>query len=104
VKRPWLLCVNNSEAEISPYEAVRFAWKVSRQRAEQAEVILTHRNGVIMGAFVALQWLEVFVHLRWWKTSPGKPGWRRTCQPNARMHFDVSRKDLITESNGYLVA
>jgi len=48
-----LLCVNNSAAETSPYEAARFAWKVSRRRAEQAEVILAHRNGIIIGAFVA---------------------------------------------------
>jgi uncharacterized protein len=43
---------------LSPYEAARFAWRVSRWRVEQAEVILAHRNGIIIGAFIAQAWLE----------------------------------------------
>jgi uncharacterized protein len=53
-----LLCVNNSAAETTPYEAARFAWRVDRSRVEQAEVILAHQNGIIIGAFVAYAWLE----------------------------------------------
>jgi uncharacterized protein len=53
-----LLCVKNTASETSPYEAARFAWKVSRRRVEQAEVILAHQNGIIIGAFVAYAWLE----------------------------------------------
>jgi uncharacterized protein len=53
-----LLCVKNTASEMLPYEAARFAWKVRRWRVEQAEVILAHQNGIIIGAFVADQWLE----------------------------------------------
>ena len=53
-----LLCVNNSAAETTPYEAARFAWRVDRRRAEQAEVILAHQHGIIIGAFIAYAWLE----------------------------------------------
>ncbi len=40
------------------YEATRFAWKVSKSRAEGAEVILTTYQGEIRAAFIADKWLE----------------------------------------------
>lgn len=40
------------------YEATRFAWKVSKSKAEKAEVILTTYQGEIRAAFVADEWLE----------------------------------------------
>ncbi len=42
----------------SLYEATRYAWKVSKSRAEKAEVILATYQGIIKGAFVADKWLE----------------------------------------------
>jgi hypothetical protein len=53
-----LISVNKSAAEGSLYEATRYAWKISKPKAEQAEVILATVQGVILGAFVAEQWLE----------------------------------------------
>lgn len=40
------------------YEATRFAWKVSKSKAERAEVILTTYQGEIRAAFVAVEWLQ----------------------------------------------
>jgi hypothetical protein len=53
-----LINVNRTAAESSLYEATRYAWKVSRAKARQAEVILATVQGVIVGAFVADDWLE----------------------------------------------
>jgi hypothetical protein len=38
-------------------DAVRFAWKVDRNKASSAEYILAVRRGLIIGAFVADEWL-----------------------------------------------
>jgi hypothetical protein len=53
-----LITVNRTASETSLYEATRYAWKISRKRAEQAEVVLPVVRGVIVGAFVADRWLE----------------------------------------------
>ena len=53
-----LISVNRSAADASLYEATRYAWKVSLSKAKQAKVILSTRQGLIVGAFVASQWLE----------------------------------------------
>lgn len=53
-----LISVNRSAAETSLYEATRYAWKISRAKARQAEVILATVQGLIVGAFVADEWLD----------------------------------------------
>ncbi len=53
-----LISVNRSAAETSLYEATRYAWKISKSKAMQAEVILSTLQGLIVGAFVADAWLE----------------------------------------------
>lgn len=53
-----LISVNRSVAETSLYEATRYAWKISRSKAKQADVILAAVQGLIVGAFVAHDWLE----------------------------------------------
>jgi uncharacterized protein len=52
-----LISVNRSAAETSLYEATRYAWKISRAKAMQANVILATQRGMIVGAFVADDWL-----------------------------------------------
>lgn len=52
-----LISVNRSAAETSLYEATRYAWKISRPKAKQAEVILSTLQGLIVGAFVSDDWL-----------------------------------------------
>ncbi|MFV2044532.1 MAG: hypothetical protein ACC700_15025 [Anaerolineales bacterium] len=53
-----LITVNRSSLDRSLYEATRYAWKLSKSRAKQAEVILPTIRGLIVGAFVADEWLE----------------------------------------------
>ena len=53
-----LISVNRSAAERSLYDATRYAWKISRTKAKQAEVILATMQGLIVGAFIAHEWLE----------------------------------------------
>ena len=53
-----LISVNRSAANKSLDEAVRFAWKINRSKAEKAEVILATVQGLIKGAFVADEWME----------------------------------------------
>lgn len=52
-----LINVNKTATETSLYEATRYAWGVNKSRAEQAEVILANKQGLIVGAFVADEWL-----------------------------------------------
>lgn len=52
-----LINVNRESVERSPYEAVRYAWKINANKASQANVILATVRGMIVGAFIADQWL-----------------------------------------------
>lgn len=56
--RAILISVNRTAAETSLYEATRYAWKIARPKALKAEVILATVQGLIVGAFVADDWLE----------------------------------------------
>lgn len=53
-----LISVNRTATETSLYEATRYAWKINKSKAKQAEVILATLQGLIVGAFVADDWLE----------------------------------------------
>lgn len=55
--RAIVINVNRSATEASLYDATRYAWKVSFQKASRAEVVLSVRFGIIVGAFVADSWL-----------------------------------------------
>jgi hypothetical protein len=52
-----LISVNRSAFERSLYDATRYAWKISRSKAKAADVILATAQGLIVGAFVADEWL-----------------------------------------------
>ena len=57
--RALLISVNRSATEASSlYEATRYAWKLNKSKAKQAEVVLATRQGEIVGAFIARRWLE----------------------------------------------
>ncbi|MBX3302599.1 MAG: hypothetical protein KF693_10325 [Nitrospira sp.] len=53
-----LISVNRTAAERSLYDATRYAWKINIEKAQEAEVILATMQGLIIGAFVADEWLE----------------------------------------------
>lgn len=56
--RALLIGVSWSTSERSLYDATRYAWKISRAKARQAEVILATNKGLIVGAFIADEWLD----------------------------------------------
>ncbi len=53
-----LISVNKSAEQVSWYEATHYAWKVSKSKAKQAEIILATVQGLIKDAFIADEWLE----------------------------------------------
>ncbi|MCC6728742.1 MAG: hypothetical protein IT208_05325 [Chthonomonadales bacterium] len=56
--RALLINVSRSAVERSLYEATRYAWKIDKRKAKQTEVILPTMQGLIVGAFIAHDWLE----------------------------------------------
>jgi hypothetical protein len=52
-----LINISKSVEDNDLYEAIRFAWKLSIDRAEQAEIILGVSKGIIRCAFVSKEWL-----------------------------------------------
>lgn len=54
--RALLISVNRSATETSLYEATRYAWKIGN-KAVDAEVVLSTRQGLIVAAFVVDDWL-----------------------------------------------
>ncbi len=53
-----LINVNRSATQTSLYEATRRAWKLSKSKAKESEYVLATLNGLIVGAFVANEWLD----------------------------------------------
>lgn len=53
-----LISVNRSALDSSLYEATRYAWRLSKKKASEAEIILATVQGLIVGAFIAEKWLE----------------------------------------------
>lgn len=49
--------VNRTASELSLYEAVRYAWKIDPKKAERCDYVLAVQRGLIIGAYVAEQWL-----------------------------------------------
>lgn len=56
--RALLISVNRSAAGRSLYDATRYAWKISKAKAKKADVILATMQGLIVGAFIADEWLD----------------------------------------------
>jgi hypothetical protein len=54
-----LISINRSIEETTIYEATRLAWKLNPKKANQADVVLSTRQGLIVGAFKADKWLPV---------------------------------------------
>ncbi len=78
-----LISVNRSAAETSLYEATRYAWKISRRKAMQAEVILATLRGLIVDAFVADDWLPATAaNFPGHEDAPGRLCIRRTGGPS----------------------
>jgi uncharacterized protein len=54
-----LISINRSFTEYDDiYNAVRFAWRMSLSKAQQADYVLAISQGIVRGVFQAEQWLE----------------------------------------------
>lgn len=88
-----LISVNRSAADASLYEATRYAWKISSPKARLAEVILPTRQGLIVGAFIATQWLEATVeNFPGREPAVGRFGFVGTEAPNAIKGLYVGKR------------
>lgn len=65
-----MISVNRSSKDVDLYDAVRFSWRVSLERASKAEVILATVKGIVRGVYVADEWLKStrdnFPEMRQW--------------------------------------
>lgn len=88
-----LISVNRSAADTSLYEATRYAWKINMPKAKLAEVILPTRQGVIVGAFVATDWLEATSeHFPGREPVPGRFGFVGVEAPGAIKELYVGKR------------
>ena len=55
--RALMIIVNRSATSATLYEATRFAWRINIEKAEQAEIVLSVRLGIVIGVFIAEKWL-----------------------------------------------
>ena len=53
-----LLSIGATSEKVSTYDAVRFAWKLSPARAREAELVLAHVKGLVVGVFTPTKWME----------------------------------------------
>lgn len=53
-----LISFNRSAYSLALYEATRYAWKINKKRAEEAEVVLASEKGVIKGAYIPEKWMD----------------------------------------------
>ena len=56
-----LITVNRSSETEDVYDAVRYAWKISLEKARKFEYVLAVRKGLIIGAFKPAEWLPATV-------------------------------------------
>jgi uncharacterized protein len=52
-----MITINWSAAEQSVYDAVRYAWKLDPARAKKADYILAVYDGLVIGVYIADEWL-----------------------------------------------
>lgn len=53
-----IITINRSSEDKSPYDAVRYAWKMSKNKVREAEIVVASVRGVIKGVFVPERWLD----------------------------------------------
>jgi hypothetical protein len=57
-----LITINKSASERSIYDACRFAWRLSSRKIEEVEYVLAVIQGLIVGVFKPLRWMEANTH------------------------------------------
>ena len=70
-----LININRTALEMSVYEATRYAWRISKKKAEQAEIIVAVCQGIIVDVFVAEIWMPATIaHFPNREPVPGRYG------------------------------
>jgi hypothetical protein len=46
-----LVSIGVTQGKVNTYDAARFAWRVDRLRAERAELVLAHVQGLVVGIY-----------------------------------------------------
>ena len=73
VHRLLLISLNQTYANQSLLDQTRYAWRLSKEKAEQAEYVLAVRQGIILDAFIALEWLPATTeNFERFQSVPGK--------------------------------
>jgi len=91
--RALLISVNRSAEDLSLYEATCYAWRLSLAKAKRAEVILPTRQGLIVGAFIASQWLEATAeNFAGREPLPGRFGFVGTEAPEAIKSLYIDKR------------
>jgi hypothetical protein len=89
-----LINVSRGATEHPLYEATRRAWRMDRRKAEEAEVILANRQGLIVEAFVPKRWLDAttenFQGLE--KDQPGRIGFEGEVAPEEIRELYVRKR------------
>ena len=88
-----LISVNRSALESSLYEAVRYAWRLNRKKAKSAEAVLPTVRGIIVGAFIADEWLEATTeNFPGKEDSPGRYGFNGGYAPEEIKSLYVGKR------------
>jgi hypothetical protein len=53
-----LVSINRTIEDRGVYDATRYAWRVSRKKAEEIDLVLGCANGVVEGVYVPEIWLD----------------------------------------------
>jgi len=56
-----MIIINKSISDKSVYDATRFAWKIDKSKAEKADYVLSLKQGIIVGVFIADEWKEASI-------------------------------------------
>jgi len=53
-----MINVNQSKLEKNLYDAVRYAWRLSKKKAEEADYVVANSQGIIIGVYKPILWLK----------------------------------------------
>jgi hypothetical protein len=88
-----LIRVNRTASEQPLYEATRYAWKINKTRAKQAEVVLATLHGLIIGAFVVDDWLDATAkNFPGREDAPGRIGFVGRAAPREVQRLFLNRR------------
>jgi hypothetical protein len=85
-----LVSIGVTRGKVDTYDAARFAWKVDPAKAERAELVLAHVQGLVVGVYTPTKWMEA--------TEKNFPKLKAT-HKNLRWGFEGAEADEGTKNN-----